>query len=428
MSKIVNIISLGCSKNRVDSEIMIGKLGELNFEFTTSPSYADIIIINTCAFIKEAVKESKEIIKKIKKKEDQKLIICGCLPQLEKTKLLNEFPKIDAIVGSGEFYKIEKIIEKLYREEKKIAKISPVPSFIHTSKFVRGITTPLSYAYLKIAEGCSNMCSYCRIPFLRGKYRSREIEDVLEEAKKLTKIGVKELIVIAQDTTSFGMDRGEYLLPKLLEELNKLEELEWIRLLYTHPAHFKDSLISVIKESKKVCKYIDIPIQHTDEKILRKMNRPPWNYTKEVLIKIKEEIENIVLRTTIIVGFPGEGEKEFEGLLKEIEEIKFDWLGGFIYSPEIETLASRLKDKTNYQVKVKRLEKVMKLQEKITKQKNTQRIGKKVKVLVDKEYKGHTEFQLPELDGKVIFLKKKKIGEVFWGKVKRMVNAYDLEL
>lgn len=426
MDRTISVISLGCPKNLVDSEIILGKLSR--YHLTQIPEDADIIIINTCSFIKDARRESYNVIKKFNK---QKIIVTGCLPQLLGDKLFKKFPQIDAILGSADFYKIDNIIDRLFNGDKKIISIEE-PTFIYNHLQPRLISTS-SYAYVKIADGCINYCSYCRIPQLRGKYRSREIKDIVQEVHKIRDLGIKEIILVAQDTTNYGIDKGNYLLSELLCEIEKIDGIEWIRLLYTHPAHLTDNLISIIKESKKLCKYIDIPIQHTHNEILKLMNRPTWDDTKYLIYKLKEA--NIVLRTTIIVGFPGEKEYHFKKLLKDVDEIKFDWLGAFIYSKEKGTPAAKLPNQVPENIKKERFKILMDRQRKITKEKNHSRIGKEFKILVDAIGEGHTEFQCPELDGKVIFstsgttkFHDVRIGNFFTAKIKKVKNDYDLEI
>lgn len=429
--KKASIISLGCPKNRVDSEVILGELGRKGYYLTQFPRDADIIIINTCSFIEPARAESKIAIEEIQnwKKPSQKLIVCGCLPQLLGEKLFNDYPYIDALVGSADFYKLPNIVSHLLNGQEKIVEIN-VPTFIYTSTFPRLVSTPKSYAYLKIAEGCSNCCSYCRIPNLRGAYRSRKIKDIIDEAHKLIDLGIKEIILVAQDTTNFGANKvganGHSPLQVLLDEMEKISELLWIRLLYTHPAHFTQSLISMISNSGKVCKYIDIPLQHTHPEILQRMGRPKWEMTEKLLYKLKEN--GFTLRTTFLLGFPGEKEHHFKKLLQDIKEFEFDWVGAFTYSQEEGTLAAKFNNQISEKVKEERLKRLMALQFQITRKKNEQRVGKTFQVLVDTNHTGHTEFQAPELDGKVIFKDEFTPGEVFQGKVKRLVNEYDLEV
>ncbi|GAH89854.1 unnamed protein product, partial [marine sediment metagenome] len=300
----VNLISLGCPKNLVDSEVILGKLGEVGYALTSSAEDADIVIINTCSFIDKARRESYQVISRIvsQKKSSQKLIVCGCLPQLEGRKLFFKFPQIDVLLGSADFYRIDKVISELGKGRSHLFSVNE-PSFIYNSSFPRFLSTPPSYAYLKIAEGCSNRCSYCLIPRLRGKYRSREPQDVVKEARALVDWGVKELILIAQDTTFYGWDLDKKSsLIYLLEQLEKIDKLEWIRLLYTHPSHFTSSLTRVMANSEKICPYIDLPLQHTHNEILAKMKRPEFQVTEKLIDKLRNNIPGLTLRTTLMVG------------------------------------------------------------------------------------------------------------------------------
>ncbi|MCD6471925.1 30S ribosomal protein S12 methylthiotransferase RimO [Candidatus Aerophobetes bacterium] len=424
----VNLISLGCPKNLVDSEVILGRLGEAGYAFTSLYKDADIIIINTCSFINKARSESYKIISRIacQKSPSQKLIVCGCLPQLKKRKLFLRYPQIDALIGSADFYKIDKIIEQLLEGEKRLFSVNE-PRFLYDSSFPRLLSTPPSYAYLKIAEGCSNHCSYCLIPYLRGRYRSRPVEDVVKEAKALVNLDIKELILVAQDITFYGWDKGEKsALIQLLNELEKIDKLNWIRLLYAHPLHFTSSLIKTIATSDKICRYIDIPLQHTHNEILVKMKRPKFEVAERLIAKLREEIPGVTLRTTFIVGFPGEKDKHVNKLLKDIERIKFEWLGAFTYSPEKGTLAYSLAPKIPLKIKKRRYAQLMQLQQPITLNFNQEKVDKVYSILVDKENEGHTEFQAPEIDGKT-FLKEKHLpGESFSGKILQVKNYYDL--
>lgn len=433
--KKVALISLGCPKNLVDSEIILGKLGQAGCILTSSYQISDIIIINTCSFINEARKESYEVISKVirHKSSGQKLIVCGCLPQLEKRKLFYKFPQINALLGSGDFYKIEEIIKKLFTTSNRIFSIS-TPEFIYTSDYPRFVSTPPGYAYLKIAEGCSNRCSYCLIPYLRGKFRSRNTEDVIREAKNLASMGIKEIILIAQDTTYYGQDRKEksYLL-SLLEKLEKIDSIKWIRLLYLHPLHFNFKLINLMQNSSKICRYLDIPIQHTHNEILKLMGRPPFELVEKIIDRAREKIPEIVIRTTVMVGFPGEKPYHFNKLLSDVERLEFDWLGVFTYSPEKGTPAFSLPCRVSSQVKNKRKEEILQLQKSITLKKNLKRVGENYDVLVDipsnshlKEGEGHSWFQAPEIDGKILFRENYPAGSIFRGKVVSIKDTYDL--
>jgi ribosomal protein S12 methylthiotransferase len=413
----------------VDSEVILGQLGTAGYCLTQFPKEADVIIVNTCSFIEPARAESRRIIDEIGawKTASQKLIICGCLSQLYGKELLDTYPHVDALVGSSDFHEMRSVVDRLLDDETGIIEIS-VPTFIYDSSFPRLLSTPQSYAYLKIAEGCSNHCSYCRIPDLRGAYRSREIGDMINEVRSLVDMGVKEVVIIAQDTTNFGADRKGYLLPSFLEALDGVNGLRWIRLLYTHPAHISDSLISVLSRSEKVCKYIDVPLQHTHPDVLRRMGRPDWESTRKLLDKLRERVPEIALRTTFLLGFPGEKESHFDKLLKDVEELEFDWMGAFTYSQEKGTRAAGFDDHVSDEVKEKRLKVLMELQHGITARKNQGRVGREVEVLVDAGNRGHTEFQSPESDGKTLFEDRLEPGQMFRGRVVRVVNGYDIEV
>ncbi len=419
--KSVGFISLGCPKNRVDTEVIAGILGTAGYAFSSQPEEADFAIINTCSFIEEARRESEKEIERLcrSKKTGQKIIVCGCLPQMKKDALFAKFPKIDALVGSADFHKILSIIDGI-SQGGKVSQVS-APRFIYNSSFARLVSTAPSYAYIKIADGCSNKCSYCQIPALRGAFRMRTVEDIIAEAKQIAGLGIKEIILVANDVSAYGNAD----LKTLLGKLEEIKGIEWIRLLYLHPAHLKKSLIEFIKNSSKICRYFDIPIQHTDDKILSRMNRPPFSKFENLLNFIRSEIPEAVVRTTVIAGFPGETRKRFEKLLKDVERIKFDWLGVFAYSDERGTPAFYFKDKINIVTARRRAKEIMRAQKSITLEKNKKFLGRKINVLVDDFFSGHAEFQAPEIDGKVIFEKRQKPGQFLRVKVKG-TNGYDL--
>ncbi|MFH1958153.1 MAG: 30S ribosomal protein S12 methylthiotransferase RimO [bacterium] len=406
----VNLISLGCAKNLVDTEVLGGILGKAGFEFVGIPQYADFMIINTCSFIKEAREESYREISKLcaSKKENQKLIICGCLPQLEKETIFRKFPQVDAIIGSTDFFKIGKVIKKLDRS-RRVSEVSS-PRFLYDSSYPRLLSTPRSYAYLKIAEGCSNRCGYCKIPYLRGNYRSRSIDDIVTEARTLAGMGIKEIILVAHDTTDFGSDRGaDCNLPRLLDELHEIKKIKWIRILYMHPAHITRELVETISRLPRVARYFDIPLQHLVSGILRRMKRPSFNRAENLIGFIRKTVP-AAIRTTFITGFPGETAGQFGRLLSDVKRIKFDWAGVFAYSDEKGTPAYMLDGKVTQLTAGKRAEALMKMQRGITFRKNKTYAGRTLKVLVDGPFTGHTEFQAPVIDGKVIFAKKQKPG------------------
>jgi ribosomal protein S12 methylthiotransferase len=424
----VNLISLGCPKNLVDSEVILGRLGERGYSFTSLPEEADVVVVNTCSFIDKARREANRVISQIasQKRPSQKLIVCGCLPQLEGGHLFLKYPQVDALLGSADFPRIDKVLTDLFKGKEHLCSINE-PCFLYSSSFPRLLTTPPSYAYLKIAEGCSNRCSYCLVPHLRGKYRSRSVEDVLREAKALASLGVRELILIAQDTTFYGWDLGQRAsLLLLLEGLEKIKNIRWIRLLYTHPEHFTSSFIRTIANSDKICKYIDLPLQHTHDEVLTSMRRPKFRATEKLIENLREKIPGIALRTSLIVGFPGEKARHFDKLLKDVERLKFDWLGAFTYSPEKSTPAYSLIPKVPSQVKKRRYRELMGLQQSITLKLNQKRVNKTYPLLVDKEREGHSQFQAPEIDGKTFFQEPHRAGEIFLGRILAVENFYDL--
>ncbi len=433
MTKKVNIITFGCPKNLVDSEVIAGTLFKKNCNFVNSFRLADLIIINTCAFIESAQKESEEKIAQIckLKKSKQKLIVCGCLPQLKKKKLLEKFPEIDGVFGSGDFPKISKIIKKLENTEPQKFYSVGSPSFIYSSSDMRAVSTFCSgYAYLKIADGCNNRCHYCLIPKLRGNFRSRKIEDITREAKILVSSGIKELILIAQDTTMYGIDiYGKQMLNILLEKLAMIDGLHWIRLMYTHPAHFNQTIIEAIQGIDKVCKYIDIPIQHTCNEILKKMGRPDRKTIFKTIEELRKKIPDVTLRTSVMVGFPGETEEIFEKLLDDIKKLEFDWLGCFEYSRQKGTKIYHLKDTIKKNVKKSRKNKLLGFQQKITYNKNKIKLGKIYKILTEDSKYGHSEFQAPEIDGNIILNNTHKngicAGKMILVKLEKIVGIYD---
>lgn len=425
--KKVHIISLGCPKNLVDSETIAGILANNGHVLCAEPKKADVIIITTCSFIDSARKEAYASINSILKIKSpiQKLIVCGCLPQLEKETLLKKYPKIDVLLGSADFYEIPGILKQLNSVKKPIIKINQ-PKFILSCE-PKIFSTPKSYAYIKIADGCNNRCSYCLIPDLRGSFRSRTIEHIAADVQNAVNTGRKEVIFVAQDTTLYGFDiYGRPALSLLLKNISGIKGLQWIRLLYTHPAHFTDELISTIAENNKVCKYIDIPIQHTDDAILKSMGRPASKVVFDTIEKLRKKIPDIALRTTVMVGFPGETEKSFKKLLANITMLEFDWLGGFVYSPQKGTAAFTMSDILPQKIKKSRLAKIMKVQQMITLKKNENRTGKIFKILVDSEKYGHAEFQAPEIDGKVIFSKQQPPGETLKISIASVRKIYDL--
>lgn len=407
--KKFSLIFLGCPKNQVDSEKIIYSFLKKGYSITTNLRESDVALLTTCAFIKKGVKECERWIKKLtdlkKKKIIKKIIVFGCLVEREKEELLKKYPEVDHFIGLAGLNKIPYLIE---REEK--GYLSPNKKIL-IKTLPRVITQP--YAYVKIADGCNNCCSYCLIPQIRGKYQSREIEEIKREVKELVDLGIKEIILIAQDTTFYGADiYNQPSLAKLLKELVKIRNLEWLRILYTHPAHYDDELISIIKNEEKIVKYLDIPIQHVSDKILRLMNR---TYNQKDLIKLLEKlrkIPNLILRTTVMVGFPYEEERDFLELLSFIKDFKFEYLGCFIYSREKNTLANKLKNPIKEEIKKERYQKIMEEEQKITFNFLNSLINKRFKILIEKKNSGRAYFQAPEIDGCIILNNQNiKIGE-----------------
>ena len=422
MKKIkISIISLGCARNLVDSELMAGQLREEGFLICDDADGSEVAIINTCAFIEDAKREAIDVIlKAVNLKKDgriRKLIVCGCFSQRYSKELERDIPEIDAILGVDSFKNITEAVETVI-SDKNYKSINP-PTVIYLDKYKRQIMTPTHYAYLKIAEGCNNRCSYCAIYKIRGNLRSRPIESILREVKGITlKRNLSELNVIAQDTTSYGRDRYKrFALPKLLRKICALKKTHWVRLLYTHPKYFTDELIDVIAKEPSICKYIDIPIQHINNDILRRMNRKVTKEKIETLIKkIRKKIPNVGLRTSIIVGFPGETEKQFKELYDFIKRTKFERLGCFIYSKEEDTPAYNFKNQISTKVKEIRFDKIMQLQQKVSDSVNSTLLGKEIEVLIEEKdssqkgvYIARTEHDAPEVDGQVYVHTKKTL-------------------
>ena len=404
----VGFISLGCSKNLVVTEEVIGMFKGNGFNIVNDEKKADIIVINTCGFIESAKQEAIDTILEMAEYKKQKckyLIVIGCLVERYKEDLERLIPEVDLFISIKEYPKIWEKIQKVIGEgECNICKLD----FSN-----RVITTGENYAYLKIAEGCSNNCTYCAIPYIQGKYISRREEEIIEEAKELAKKGIKELIVIAQDTTKYGIDiYGEPRLAHLLEELCKIDGFKWIRFLYAYPETITDELIEVVKNNEKICNYFDMPIQHISNKVLKRMNRKSDKESIEKVIKkIREEIPDVILRTTLIVGFPGETEEDFNELYEFVKKERFDKLGTFMYSKEDGTPAARLKEQIHYMTKKSRHKKIMSLQKKISKENLQEKLGKTYESIVEstsfdnKYYIGRTYMDVPEEDG-VVFIKK----------------------
>ena len=412
----VGLINLGCSKNQVDSEVMLHQLHEAGFELTSREEEAEILIVNTCGFIDSAKQESINTIielGKLKKRGQCKtLIATGCLTQRYQDELLKELPELDAIVGTTEYPKIAEICKTFLvqkgKNRKRSSWLSEPTALYDETHADRILTGAKHWAYVKISEGCDKSCSFCIIPGMRGKMRSRPIPAIINEVTQLARQGVREVNVIAQDLTSYGRDLGQVQLYELLKELVKTE-VDWIRLLYNYPHPFPDKLIDLIANEPKICNYIDMPLQHIDEEILRKMNRiHRQEYTIKLISKMRERIPNLVLRTSLIVGFPGETEKHFKVLHDFVEAARFERLGVFVYSQEEGTPAGEMKDQVEEETKQARWDKIMKLQEKISREINENLVGATQEVLVsglsqetDLLLEGRYYGQMPEGDGLV---------------------------
>ena len=402
--------SLGCSKNLMDAEIMTGILKEKGYEFVEEFDEADIIIVNTCGFIRDAKQESIDTIVELSQLKEvgklKYLIVTGCLAQRYADELLEEIPEIDAIVGTGNFMNISEIIDRL-ESEKNVTEIGNI-EFAFDETLPRYVSTPEHMAYLKIGEGCSNHCTYCIIPKLRGKYRSRKMEDIVEEAKTLAAEGAKELVVIAQDTTRYGEDLyGEAKLAELLEELAGIEGIKWIRIMYSYPESITEKLIDVIAAHDNICSYFDMPIQHASNRVLKRMNRRTSKEDIRSKVEmIRSKIPDAVIRTTVIVGFPGETEEDLEELIEFMKEIKFDRLGAFAYSREEDTPADRMDGHMDEEIKEERRDRVMMVQQAISEEINQKREDKVFEVLIEEEaedgvYVGRTQGDAEEIDSVV---------------------------
>ena len=405
----INMISLGCDKNTVDAEMMLGLSAEYGFDYTDNEFEADVIIVNTCCFILEAKEESIETIldvARLKKEANLKvLIVSGCMAQRYKDEILKEIPEVDALVGTSSYDKIVEVINEVLAGKKNIEflDLDRLPNVTTKRKNSSGNW----YAYLKIAEGCDKNCTYCIIPSLRGHYKSYPIEVLLRQARELASEGVKELILVAQETTLYGTDiYGKKSLPTLLEELVKIEEIEWIRILYCYPEEITDELIETIAAQDKICNYLDIPIQHASDKILRRMaRRTRQSEIRETIKKLRDKIPDIVLRTTFITGFPGEDESDFADLVDFVSEMEFDRLGVFTYSEEEGTPAAAFEDQIDEDIKVYRRDEIMLLQQDISKNKLSKMVGKTLKVVIEGKladedvYVGRTYMDIPDVDG-----------------------------
>lgn len=408
------LISLGCSKNLVDSEHYLGILSKRKgMELTSELSEADIVIVNTCGFIGDAKEESIETILEVSEFKEtgnlKKLIVAGCLAQKYSEEILKELPEVDAVIGTGDIDKIEKVVDEIL-ENKKVVETKNM-TFLANANTERVLTTASHTAYLKISEGCNRACTYCIIPQMRGRLRSRSIEDIVEEAKRLVASGVREINLLAQETTEYGIDLyGDKKLAALMKELCKIEGLKWLKTYYMHPEYVTDELIEVMKSEEKICKYFDVPIQHVSDNILRNMARAKsGEQVKDVLNRIRKAIPEATIRTTLIVGFPGETEENFQELMDYVREFEFDYAGVFKYSREEDTVAYNLPNQVPEEIKEKRYAELVNLQSEIAERKNRRLLGEEIEVMIDgvsseSEYllEGRTRGQALEIDGKVL--------------------------
>ncbi len=443
--KKISFVSLGCDKNSIDSEIMLTLLKKHGYVITKDDAEADAIVINTCAFISDAKEESiNTIIEMGQYKEEgncKALIVTGCLAQRYSNEIFQEMPEVDAVVGTGSYEKICEVADALLKEDKTGVKVLDTLEERALDQTEREIITPGYFEYLKIAVGCNNRCTYCIIPKLRGRFRSRKKEVILKEAKALADQGVKELMVVAQDITKYGRDLyKDYLLPDLLKDLCKIDGLEWIRLLYCYPEDVTDDLIAVMKEEKKIVHYIDIPIQHCSDTVLQRMLR---HHNKQMLIdliaKLRREIPDIAIRTTLITGFPGETEEEFEEMRDFIEECRFDRLGVFKYSQEEDTPAAEMEDQIDEEIKEEREAELMSLQREISEDISQSMIGMELDALIEGRipeeeeeegvmvYSARTYRDAPDIDGFIFITSEEELRSGDMVRC-RVIGAYEYDL
>lgn len=401
----IALINHGCAKNLVDAELLLGILTNKGYQVTLDENEADIVIVNTCSFIHDAEKESVQSILQMIE-EGKKVIVSGCLSQKHKKDLKNAIPELSGMIGTSNLKDIEKIVDNIVKSDNYLEIVPENPEYIYPEDITRQQVTMGASSYLKIGEGCNYRCGYCIIPKLRGKYISRPIENIVKEAKQLADKGVTEIILIAQDTSSYGIDLyGKQALPELLEELNKIENISWIRIMYAYPTQMTDELIDAIARLDKVVKYVDIPLQHSHPRVLESMKRPVMDYTK-LVDKIRKRIPGVSVRTSLIVGYPGETEEEFEHLYNFVKNVKFDRMGAFEYSKEKGTYSYSLKNQISAKIKKQRRNKLMELQQKISLENNEKYINTELKCIVE----GYTddgviilrsEHDAPEIDGLV---------------------------
>ena len=438
----IGFVSLGCSKNQLDTEVMLHELLTAGYEITPDETEADVVIINTCAFIESAKKEAIDNILDIawlKKHRSLKgIVVTGCLSERYREEIFGELPEVDALLGVGSIHNIKEAVDNVLARVKN-KKLEKYASFEDKNTVKLGgdrvLTTPEYYSYLKISEGCDNCCTYCAIPSIRGRFRSRPMEELVAEAKQLEALGVRELNIIAQDVTRYGKDLyGDYKLAALLREITKETSIPWIRLLYCYPDKMTDELIAEIRDNPRIVKYIDLPLQHIADPVLRRMNRHGDGKTvRGVVKKLRDEISGLTLRTTFIVGFPGETEADFEELSRFVDEAKFDRMGVFTYSAEEGTPAAKMPDQIDEQLKQDRMDILMKQQMAISAELNEKKVGTTVRVLVEdfdpvsEAHFGRSVADAPDIDGKVYFKAPRRIapGSMIDVKVREVLD-YDL--
>ena len=414
----IGFVSLGCSKNQLDTEVMLHELMSAEYEITPEETEADIVIVNTCAFIESAKKESIDNIIDIGWLKEHKnlkgIIVTGCLAERYRDEIFTELPEVDAVLGVGSIHNIVTAVKNV---EKGVKYSSYEKNDCVKLGGDRVLTTPEYAAYLKIGEGCDNRCTYCAIPLIRGKFRSRPMEDLVAEAKQLDELGVKELSIIAQDITRYGIELyGSYKLAELIHRITEETNIPWIRLLYCYPDKITDELVAEIRDNDRVVKYIDLPLQHISDSVLKRMNRHgDGKMIRDVIAKLRREVPGIVIRTTFIVGFPGETDEDFDELSRFVDEAKFDRMGAFTYSREEGTPAYDFDDQIDEQVKQDRADILMKQQMAISEARNETLVGKTLKVLcedfdpVSESYYGRSYMDAPDIDGKIFFSSAKKL-------------------
>lgn len=437
---LVGIISLGCDKNRVDSEVMLTYLKNAGYKFTSDASNADILIVNTCGFIEKARQESMDAIaelceyRKDPKARCQRLIVTGCMAQKWSGQIREEFPEIDIVLGIDQYPNIVQILDTSFAKNKKIVKVEGSNSIPYIKD--RVVTTPMHYAYLKVSDGCDNYCTFCTIPYIRGRFRSRSIEDIFEEAESLVNNGATELILVGQDISRYGIDKsGKPELVKLIKKLSTIKKLKWIRLLYLYPEMITDELLDEMVNNKKLCKYMDIPLQHVADGVLKRMNR---HTTYKDIVNLLDRIQKlpvfIAVRTTFMAGFPGETEEDFEQLCEFLQKYKLMHVGFFAYSREEGTVAAKLPDQIDENIKRRRVLKLVKIQKKIAREINEKFIGKTLDVCYEgidydrQLFFGRCVYQTPEADTLVFFKSKRpvEVGTFYKVKIKK-VKGDDLE-